>query len=67
MSDHEPSDAAREGVAQWLTGGQLRPKPRTPLSYEELMYRLSHCDDCGCSHAHRAKHCKCVCHEEIEE
>jgi hypothetical protein len=32
------------------------------MTWEELSYALSHCDECDCEHAHPRPGCDCVCH-----
>ena len=32
------------------------------LTWEELQYRLSHCDECDCEHSNPRPDCSCVCH-----
>jgi hypothetical protein len=40
-----------------------REQART-ITYDELMYRLSHCDECNCEHGNPVAGCICVCHAE---
>jgi hypothetical protein len=37
------------------------------LTWPALRWKLTHCDDCGCEHAHPCPDCTCVCHEESSD
>jgi hypothetical protein len=56
-----------DGCAGWRTDHSAgfdedTPPRRLPLTYCELMWKLSHCDDCGCEHTRPTTGCLCVCH-----
>lgn len=40
-----------------------------PITWPELAYRLSHCDECGCEHGQPGGYgrCECECHDPIPQ
>jgi hypothetical protein len=66
------SDVARcplhsVSASHYRPDGSCRCQPFTrETATAVLLDRLSHCDDCGCSHDHPGPGCGCECHGEAE-